>query len=433
MTTWFEAHPEVTSLRVAVADLNGQPRGKRLPVRRGDAVLNSGVRMPLSAINLDVTGADIHESPLVFETGDADGVLRPTGRGPVAVPWSRAPAALVPLWTFREDGRAFDGDPRHALAAVLRRYDAKGWEPIVATELEFYVAETGSPMDPGVGPEILSLQTLDRYDAFFTELYAAADEMGIAADAAISEAGPGQFEVNLDHSDAMRAADDTWLFKLLVKGLAPRHGLGATFMAKPIADASGNGLHMHFSVVDQDHSNIFDDGTSQGSAHLAHAVAGCLRAMAGSTLVFAPHGPSYDRFVDAAHAPTGIGWGYENRTAAIRIPGGAPIARRIEHRVSGGDANPYLLMAAVLGAALNGIEDEAPPPPPVVGNAYAADLPKIPTEWTKAVDRFETDAEIQRIFPAELIRNLVMTKRQELALAPGLDPDTRLKLYQGLV
>jgi glutamine synthetase len=240
--------------------------------------------------------------------------------------------------------------------------------------------------------------------------------MGIPAQAAISEAGLGQFEINLNHQDALTAADDAWLFKTLVRGLARKHGFAATFMAKPYAAEAGNGMHVHFSVVDADGNNIFNDGTDAGSDLLRQAVAGCLAAMPASTLVFAPNVNSYARLVPSAHAPTGAAWGYENRTAAIRIPGGAAAARRIEHRVAGGDINPYLMLAAVLGAAMLGIEDGLEPPAPISGNAYEIDdLPQLAPDWDAAIRTFETDPLIARILPAMAIRNLAITKRQELA------------------
>ncbi|RVT82803.1 glutamine synthetase [Rhodobacteraceae bacterium CCMM004] len=428
------------ALRLACADLNGQARGKRLPAHMADKALAEGTRLPLSVLNLDISGADIEDSPLVFASGDPDGLARPTGRGPVPMPWLDTPTALIPVWTFHEDGRPFDGDPRQALAQVAARYAAAGLTPVVATELEFYlVDDTGDTPQPPRSPRsgkrrsesaILSVTALDAWDGFLTDLYAAAEAMGIPAEAAISEGGPGQFEINLSHvADPLRAADDAWLFKLAVKGLARRHGCAATFMAKPYPDAPGNGLHIHFSLLDRTGGNVFDDGGPQGTHALTHAVAGCLAAMAAATLICAPHGVSYDRLVPGAHAPTGIGWGYENRTAALRIPGGPAAARRIEHRVAGGDANPYLLIATVLAAALDGIEAAAPPPPPMTGNAYEADLPQMPATWDTALDLFATDPVVPRLLPTELIAHMVRTKRQEMALTSELDLATLTALY----
>ena len=440
MKNWLRKHPQVRTIRVAAADLNGQPRGKRVPVRFADAVVENGTRFPMSVLNLDIWGEDIEDSPLVFDSGDADGVLKPTERGFMPMPWLDAPTALLPIWMFRENGKPYEGDPRHALARVIGRYKARGLTPVCAMELEFFLIDDSGkklqvPLSPRSGKrrkaaEIMSIRALDAFDTFFTDLYDACEAMDIPADTAISESGLGQFEINLMHTDdALRAADDAWLFKMLVKGLARRHGFAASFMAKPYADYSGNGLHTHFSVIDADGANVFDNGGHDGSDVLKQAVAGCLAAMHDSTLIFAPHANSYDRLVPEAHAPNAICWAYENRTSALRIPSGNPRARRIEHRVAGGDVNPYLLLAAILGAALTGIEDGLTPPAPITGNAYALDLPLLPDTWEEAIGIFEKSEIMARIFPAEMIRNLVMTKRQEHHYMEELTPEEKVELY----
>lgn len=440
MKSWLRKNPQVRTIRVAAADLNGQPRGKRVPARFADKVVSDGTRFPLSVMNLDIWGEDVDDSPLVFESGDRDGVLKPTERGFVPMPWLEGPTALLPIWMYYDDGRPFDGDPRHALASVLKRYKALGLTPVVAVELEFFLIDDSGkslqvPISPRSGKrrkaaEIMSIRALDAFDTFFTDLYDACEAMDIPADTAISEAGLGQFEINLMHQDdALRAADDAWLFKMLVKGMARRHGFAASFMAKPYEDYSGSGLHMHFSVLDEEGRNVFDDGGPRGTDMLRHAVGGCLAAMHDSALVFAPHANSYDRLVPGAHAPTGICWAYENRTSAVRVPSGSPAARRIEHRVAGGDVNPYLMIAAVLGAALTGIEDRIEPPAPITGNAYDLDLPQVPTDWAQAIEIFEKSPIMPRIFSAELIRNLTLTKRQELHYMAELSPREQVEIY----
>lgn len=437
---WLRKNTQVRTIRVAAADLNGQPRGKRVPSRFADAVVENGTRFPLSSLNLDIWGEDIDDSPLVYEGGDADGVLKPTERGFMPMPWLEAPTALLPIWMFREDGRPYDGDPRHALRAVVDRYKARGLTPVVAMELEFYLIDDSGktlqvPPSPRSGKrrkaaEILSIRALDAFDTFFTDLYDACEEMDIPADTAISEAGLGQFELNLVHqSDALRAADDAWLFKMLVKGLARRHGFAASFMAKPYVDYAGSGLHTHFSINNSEGRNIFDDGTPLGTENLRHAVGGCMAAMHDSTLIFAPHGNSYERLAGGSHAPSGISWAYENRTSAIRIPSGSSRARRLEHRVAGGDVNPYLLSAAILGAALWGIENRMEPPAPITGNAYRQDLPRMAEDWGSAIDAFERSTIVPHFFAPDLIRNLVLTKRQERHYMAQLEPAEQVEIY----
>lgn len=437
---WLREHPEVRTIRVAAADLNGVPRGKRMPARFAQKLFDEGTKFPYSVLNLDIWGEDIEDSPLVFQSGDPDGLLLPTERGFLSMPWLDAPTALLPLWMFHPDGRPYEGDPRQALARVVDRYKAAGLVPVVATELEFFLIDDSGrtlrvPPSPRsgkrrTGGEVLSLRALDAFDQFFTTLYEACEVMDIPADTAISEAGPGQFEINLMHqADPLKAADDTWLFKMLVKGVARNYGFAASFMAKPYEAWPGNGMHMHFSILNEKGQNIFDDGGELGTQALRQAVAGCLRAMPGSTLLFAPHENSYDRLVPNAHAPTGIGWAYENRTAAIRIPSSSPKARRIEHRVAGGDVNPYLTVAAILGAALNGIEDKLEAPEPFKGNAYDQNLEQLPGDWAAAIEAFDASPEIRRIFPEHLIENYLMTKRQELHYMAELSDEETVELY----
>ncbi len=440
MSDFLLENPQIKSIRMVAADLNGQARGKRIARRFASKALSEGTRFPYSVMNLDIWGEDIDDSPLVFEAGDPDGILKPTERGFVPVPWLETPTALLPIWMFHEDGTPFDGDPRHALARVIDRYKARGLTPVVATELEFYIIddrgkELRVPPSPRSGirrqqAEILALRQLDAFDGFLTALYDACEAMDIPADTMISEAGPGQFEINFMHQpDAMKAADDAWLFKILTRGLARSHGFAASFMAKPYPDYAGNGLHTHFSVLDAEGRNVFDDGTPEGSATLRHSIAGCLAAMPGSMLIFGPHASSYDRYVPDAHAPTKVAWAYENRTTALRIPSGPHAARRIEHRVAGGDINPYLFLAAVLGAALDGIERADDPPAPIKGSAYAQDLPELPTTWEGAIEAFDQSAEIARIFTEDLRANFLATKRQELRYMAELSPEEQQELY----
>ena len=438
--SWLDDHPEVRNVRCGAADLNGQARGKRVPRRFADKLEKEGTRFPFSILNLDIWGEDVEDSPLVFEAGDPDGVLMPTERGYVPMPWLQSPTALLPMWMFKEDGTPFEGDPRQALARVVDRYKARGLTPVVATEMEFYLVDDSGagirqPRSPRSGKrrpgaEILSLRALDAFDNFFNDLYDACDIMNIPAEAAISEVGMGQFEINLEHvPDALKAADDAWLFKMLVRGLARNHGMAASFMAKPYEEYAGSGLHTHFSVIDDKGNNLMANDTFEGTRLLHNAIAGCLKGIPDFALIFAPHGNSYERLVPESHAPTAVCWAYDNRTASVRVPGGSFKARRVEHRVAGGDVNPYLFLAAVLGSALVGIEDDLTPPKPIVGNAYEQDIVQIPDTWAASIDAFEESPLVRRVFDDLLVDNLVMTKRQELHYFEELSEEEQLELY----
>jgi len=346
----------------------------------------------------------------------------------------------VALGRADESGAPYLGDPRRALAAVVARYAERGLTPVAATELEFYLVDPEgdrpvAPRSPVTGKrldsdEILSIEELDHFDEFLSGVYESCAAQGVPADAAIAENGTGQFEINLLHvNDPLRAADDAVLFKRIVRGVARKLGYAATFMAKPYGGRAGNGFHIHFSLVDKSGRNVFDDGSDQGAPMLRYAVAGLLDAMPDSALLFAPHLNSYRRLRGGVLAPNRAAWGYENRTTAIRIPGGPPAARRIEHRVSGADANPYLVLAAVLGAALEGIEAEREPVDPVEGNAYATDFPKLATDWVTAVEQFERSERMTRILPEPLRNLLVACKRQEIATFDTTVTDFEYQTY----
>ncbi|MCO4838939.1 MAG: glutamine synthetase [Rhodobacteraceae bacterium] len=407
-----------------ICDLNGVLRGKRIGIDQLEKIQSGQVRMAQSLTSMDIWGNDIEDSPLVYEHGDGDGVCIFTGRGPLPLSWLGEDVYLAPLWMQTEDGDPFPGDVRYALASVVDKFAELGLTPVVATELEFYLydlhsSELSPPLSPHTNKRTtfdtpLALDELEDQRDFLNDVYAACKDMDISADAAIAEAGAGQFEVNLMHvADPLKAADDTIFFKKLVRGIAQKHGMGATFMAKPYGNRPGNGFHVHFSLIDADGRNVFDDGTDAGSDIMRHAVAGLIDTMQENTLIFAAHENSYRRMLPGCHAPTVVSWAYENRTSAIRIPGGPAVARRIEHRVAGADANPYLVLTAILGGALIGIQDKLQAPDPVTGDVGELDLPSLPTNWGAGIDAFEQGTLNKILFPP-LMRDLFIgCKRQE--------------------
>ncbi len=438
--SWLENHSEIESLRVAVCDLNGTLRGKRIPVSQAKKALAGDIRMPLSITGVDIWGEDIIGGEMVFESGDADGICEWTGRDIIPINWLTKPTALIPLWLRDERGDPFLGDPRHALASVVECYASLGLTPVVATELEFYLVDPSTdhpstPKSPLTGKclesdGVLSIDELDQFEDFISDIYSACATQNIPVDAAIAENSAGQFELNLLHvADPLKAADDAILFKRIVKGIARKHGFAASFMAKPYGDRAGNGLHIHFSLLDSKGKNVFNNGTEQGSDTLRYAVGGLLDAMYESALLFAPHLNSYRRTRPGTHAPSGVSWGYENRTTAVRIPGGPHVARRIEHRAAGADANPYLVLAAVLGTALEGIKQRTNPPEPMVGDAYTQAAQHLPFDWVTAIEAFENGSYMERIFSPVLRSMLVSCKQQELRVFTGRVTDFEYHSY----
>jgi glutamine synthetase len=368
----------------------------------------------------------------------------------VPVPWAEIPRDQLHTMMYNSDGTPFGADPRQVLARVVERYHALGMYPVMATELEFYLLdaeseETQRPKPPvlveGHGRricenDVYSLDEMDGLDAFFNDVRTACEIQDVPAETIVSELGPGQFEINLKHvNNPLDAADHAVRFKRLVKGMARKHGYAATFMAKPYSDKSGNGFHVHFSLPDASGRNLFDDGTDRGTPLLRHAVAGLLRLMPESMLIFAPHMNSYRRFMEGSHAPVFANWGYENRTTAVRIPESEPEATRIEHRISGADANPYLVLAAILAGALYGIENRLLPPPPVEGDSYAdADRQQmLPNRWDVATELFEQADILREYLGEEFVHVFTAVKYQEQKILSKIISDVEYESYLGIV
>jgi glutamine synthetase len=235
--------------------------------------------------------------------------------------------------------------------------------------------------------------------------------------------------------DPLLAGDQAVMFKRLIKGIARKQGYSATFMAKPYAKKSGNGMHVHFSLLNEEGVNVFDDGGEEGTDVLKHAVAGLLLTMADSMLTFAPHMNSYRRFMVGAHAPTFASWGYENRTVAIRIPESPCAARRIEHRVAGADANPYLVLATILAGALYGIENKLRPSEAIEGDAYSEENQRLvlPNKWDQATDIFSKSKVLEHYLGEEFMRVYTAAKRQEQRKLHEQISDIEYEAYLGLL
>ncbi|MBT4627051.1 MAG: glutamine synthetase [Rhodospirillales bacterium] len=428
---WLEDNQDITHVSIGICDLNGVVRGKRIPVEQAKKVLEGGLKFPLSVATIDVWGEDLFGNEYTLKNGDQDGICQYTGRGVLPVDWLSSPSAFIPVSLLGEDGKPFEAESRYALSLLVDKFNARGLRPVVAAELEFFLYDLSSD-EPAAIPsaisspisgrlfdttDLMSVDHLDHLDLFLSDLHEACEKQGIAADTMGSENAPSQYEVNLLHvDDPVRAADDTVLFKRLIRGVARKHGFGATFMAKPYGDQAGNSMHVHFSLIDSDGNNVFNDGTDEGSDILRHAVGGLLHRLSESTLAFAPHFNSYKRLRPGLLAPINVTWAYENRTGAIRIPNSGPQARRIEHRVAGADANPYLVLAAILGAALEGIDEKRDPGKPIDGWGYTEnpESESIPSDWGEAIDLFEKSDFAQSIFPEMLHTLLIGMKKYEL-------------------
>ena len=419
------APSDIDLIEVLLPDTSGILRGKWLPGSALDKVIGEGVAMPLSMFGLDVWGREVEETGIHIETGDRDGLCKPVPGTLKPVPWAQRPTVQTLLSMYLPDGRPWELDPRHALQAVVDRLAAQGLAPVIAFELEFYLVRPeagidGAPVSvfdrPG-GParkNMYAISDLDDLAPALQDIREAARIQGVPADSIISEAAPGQFEINLHHrSDPMAAADNAVLLRRMIQGVARKHGLRATFMPKPYLDCAGSGMHVHCSLLDKHGRNVFSDG-DEAPARLRHAVGGLLRTMPDAALMFVSSYNGFRRLMPGSYAPVSLTWGYDNRSVALRIPNGKPAAMRIEHRIAGADANPYLVLAAVLAGIDEGLATRAPAPEPIIGNAYDLGAPRLSSSMRQAVTAFGASDFVARTFGAEYSRVYAVMKEREL-------------------
>jgi glutamine synthetase len=414
---FLSVNPEVACVHILWTDMCGALRGKYL--RRDELVpaWRDGRFFPISALVLDMTGQDVPETGLVWDEGDRDLLLWPVAESLVPVPWSDEPAAQYIADIRDADGTLHYADPRNLLARMCDRYRELGFTPVGAVELEFFLldreaAVAGKPVAPrslttGARPDqyqAYHLQDLADFAPFFRDLYAYAAVQGLPAKTLISEYAPGQMEIVLRHrTDILRAADDSIMLKRLIKATAEKHGLLATFMAKPYAQWTGCGMHVHISLADAAGRNLFAAGEPASNTLLHHALGGLMATMADSTLIFAPNANSYRRFRRNSYAPVSVSWGIDNRTVSLRIPAGNAETRHIEHRPAGADANPYLVLASVLAGMHHGITRQLDPGPPVTGNGYEQQANRIPSDWIAAIEALRRSAVLRDYFGKDFL------------------------------
>ena len=431
------------SVELLIADLNGTLRGKRIAADQVEKALANQVRLPGSLFGLDISGDNAPGTGLVWAIGDVDKVLSPADGRLRPVPWAERPTAQLLMTMRNDDGSPFFGDPRHVLGAVVERFAATGTRPVVAVELEFYLLDRGRDEEGRVQPprspitgrrerdiQVYGIEQIAAFSALFDDIAAACAAQEVPASTAVSEYAPGQYEVNLVHlDDPVAAADHALLLKRVVKAAARKHGVEATFMAKPMAAHAGNGLHIHVSLVDDAGHNLFAGGGEAINATLGHAIGGLRATMAEAMAIFAPNANSYRRLRPGSYAPLAPTWGLENRTVALRVPGGEAASRRVEHRVAGADANVYLVMAAVLAGIRHGLEQGLEPGQRTTGNAYDKVPPSLPTTWADALHRFERGAVIPAALGPEFCRLYATVKRYELAKFENVITPRELNWY----
>jgi len=394
--TFLARHPDTETVDLIIPDLLGIARGKRLTAAGLASALEHGQTFASSIYAMDTTGAIVDASGLIWEEGDADRPCRLLADTFAPVPW-RAGGAQVLAGLTEGDGRPFFADPRAVLAEVAARFEPLGLLPVAAVEMEFYLLDrrslaAGEPRPAGQSdgrlpsePQVYGLGEIDDQNAFLAHLgrFCAAQDIPIKS--TVAEYAPSQYEVNLGHvDDAVRAADHAFLLERAIKAAASAVDLEATFMAKPFAERSSSGMHVHLSLLDRAGNNAF----AADETLVRHAIGGLQASMAEAMLIFAPNANSFRRLRPRSYAPLAPTWGHNNRTVALRVPAAAPAACRIEHRTAGADANPYLVLAAILAGIHHGLEHGLEPDAPITGDAYAQAEPALPMTWDRAIEAF---------------------------------------------
>ncbi|KPY32961.1 Glutamate--ammonia ligase [Pseudomonas syringae pv. papulans] len=413
----------IDEVECVTPDLNGVPRGK---VMTAEGFLE-GRRLQLARGVLLQCIMGGYPPARFYGSDDGDLALISDPQQLHRLPWSTSPRALAIC-----DAQDLNGQPcmlstRNQLKAVIARYAAQGLVPVVATELEFFVfAPNPEPLHSFVPPTGLdgrreqghsafSVSSNNGLRPFFAEVYACMAALGLPRDTVMHEVGVSQFEINLLHGDPLLLADQTFLFKHLLKEVALKHGFIVVCMAKPLAHTAGSSMHIHQSVVTAETAtNIFSDAQGEPTDTFRHFIAGQQACMADFTALFAPNVNSYQRLCHPYASPNNACWSYDNRAAGLRIPSSAAAARRVENRLPGADANPYLAIAASLAAGLHGIEQRLEPTPPLQGELEVPEELLLPCTLHAALERLKSSQLAKELFGHEFIEGYIASKTLEL-------------------
>ncbi len=420
LTTEDPTGTPVTSIRVLYPDLHGVPRGKEVPIAQFDDVIEKGLCFCAA-----VMGTDLRHTPVVGgDEGYPDFIARPDMSTMTTLPWEPGVACCLANLEPAAGGKPIP-DPRGTVRQAVEDLRAIGFDPIVGPELEFYLVQRDPAATHGIRRRVDQLSMVYTVgphadpDGIVRGMTEALEHIGLKVFAFNHEFMNSQYEINLRHTDALRAADGAFRLKSAVKDIAAQHGLVATFMGKPFNDQGGSGTHLHVSL-NRDERNAFDaPGEEDGvSAELRAFTAGVLAHASGLMAFLNPTINAYRRIRPDSLAPTHANWGWDNRTTFIRIPPERGGATRIEIRVADGAANPYLAIAAVLAAGADGVREGLTPPRPVDGDAYRADReligPALPASLDAALEALEADTVLRRALGPQIVKTFLAVKRFEI-------------------
>ncbi|MEO0393313.1 MAG: glutamine synthetase family protein [Pseudomonadota bacterium] len=415
----------ITEVECLIPDMSGVARGKILPAEKFlQALGTNGLRLPESVFVSMVNGV-YPETETITDRAYIDVYMQPDPSTIRIVPWYREPTAQVICDCVYRDGTPVDISARHILRRILALYQKRKWRCVVAPELEFYLVATNkdpdSPLEPPVGrsgrqefgAQAFGIDALNEFDPIFEDVYDYCEAQQIDVDTMNHEAGAAQIEINFNHGDPLALADQVFLFKRTVRQVAISHGVYATFMAKPMQGQPGSAMHVHQSVVHTDTGdNIFSTKKGKNSKAFLSHIAGLQKFLPAAMPMFAPNVNSYRRLRPDSDAPINVHWGHDNRTTGFRIPLSEASARRVENRVAGADANPYLAIAASLGCGYLGMTQKLIPTDPITGSAYRLAF-SLPRHQFDALGKLRQSKPLRELFGERFIDALEQVKYAE--------------------
>jgi glutamine synthetase len=420
---WLNAR-NIQDIECIVPDIAGVARGKMMPT--GKFFSGPVMTMPASIFAQTISG-DYPEDDDRFQHNPIDGDLyfRADYSTLTTVPWESDPTAQLIHDAYTRKGEPLETAPRNVLKRILKLYEDKGWEPVVAPEIEFYLVRPNTDPDyplepprgrsgrPEVGRQSYSISALNEFDDLIDDIYDLSEQQGLEIDTMIHEEGAAQMEINLRHGNPLVLADQVFMFKRTIREAALRHEMYATFMSKPMSNQPGSAMHIHQSVVDRETGkNIFSGDNGEETPEFLSFIAGHQKFLPHVTAVMAPFVNSYRRFSKASTSPVNVYWGYDNRTVGLRVPYSNPQARRLENRVPGSDANPYLAIAASLACGYLGMVKGLKPDSPKTDDC--SDRAKsLPRGLPEALARFEKSEEMVEVFGETFVATYRAIKYEE--------------------
>ena len=414
----------ITEVECVVPDMSGIARGKILPAQRFIASSQGGgLRLPESIFVQTVTG----DYPEEDVTSDANGdvYLHPDPNTLRLTPWYDEPTAQVIAECTYESGKPVEISPRHVLRRVLSLYRDRGWEPVVAPELEFYLVKVSTDPDnplqppagrsgrPEIGRQSYGIDAVNEFDPLFEDVYGYCERMGIDIDTLSHEAGAAQMEINFNHGEPLNLADQVFVFKRTMRQAALRHNVYATFMAKPMENEPGSAMHIHQNILDlKSGRNLCATEEGADTEFFRFFIGGLRKYLPSAMLMFAPNVNSYRRLVPDYDAPINMHWGRDNRTVGLRVPVSDARARRVENRLAGADANPYLAIAGSLACGYLGIVEKLDPGKPIEGSGYTR-AHSLPRHLPDALSKFSAARPLRDILGEDFVEAMTAVKEAE--------------------